>query len=389
MTPSVLMVIAQFPPSFVGGAEKMAETFAGEFRERGMLYRIVTRCFAANKRPVRDDLPVDVLSIPETPVLGSFLYLLKLSLYLIRHRHHYDVIYLGMPKYNAIVCSVFAALLGKKLVVKFESPTWERQGDKVHRIRFFGLFLFALRRADAVVVLNTQMFADLLGLGVAPNKVLIIPNAVDTLRFAPVVDKEAYKHLFNITEKKVIIFLGRLLRAKGVFVLLRSFAAIASDHPSVRLMFIGDGEEREALNREALALGIGNRVTIRSTDNPAPMLACGDLYVLPSESEGVSCAMLEAMATGLCAIATPVGGNREVLTENKTGVFVPVGDVDRLGEILKTLLIHDNERRRLATAGREHVRSAYSLDKLTCRYADLFSSLLTNDAGAESTGEAF
>ena len=387
MNPSVLMVVVQFPPLFVGGAEKMAETFAAEFRKQGMLYRIVTRCYAANKQRVREDLPVDVLSIPEIPMLGSLLYLMKLALYLFRHRQHYDVIYLGLPKYNVLVCTMFAALFGKRLVIKFESPTWERQDDKVHRIRCFGLFLFALRRADAVVVLNAQMHADLLRLGVAPGKALVIPNAVDTERFAPAVDKAACKRIFRITEEKVIIYLGRLIRAKGVFALMHAFSAIASRHQSVRLMLIGDGMERDALNLEARTLGIADRVTIQSTDDPAPILACGDLFVLPSESEGVSCAMLEAMATGLCAIATPVGGNREVITENKTGVFVPVGDAEQLSETLHALLTNDSERQRLATAGRQHVCTAYSLRRLTLHYSELFVNLLKNEISGESTEE--
>lgn len=374
MNSSVLMVMTQMPPAFIGGAEKMAETFAREFQKRGMLYRVVTRGHHKAASKTVNGLRMDVLPFPNIRILGTLVYMFMLGAYLIRHRRHYDTLYLGLPKYNAIICAALAGVLKKALVIKFESPTWERQNDPTHRIRCFGLFVWALRHARAVVVLNEQMRQAVMGLGVVHDRVVVIPNAVDTCRFAPVPDKAARKHALGLAEDRIIVFLGRLIQAKGVHELLRAVASISSERPSLRLLFIGDGPERDALIQEAQDYGIADRVTIQGLDDPSRVLPCGDLFVLPSESEGVSCALLEGMASGLCAVATPVGGNCEVMTDNETGVFVPVGDADRLAAMLADLLDDDARRTRLAEAGRAHVRAHYSLEHLASRYEDLLGN---------------
>lgn len=205
-----------------------------------------------------------------------------------------------------------------------------------------------LASADRLVVLSSQwrtFYTD--RCDVPPQRVSILHNPVDLTRSVP--DRADRPRV-------QFLFLGRIGQRKGAFDLLRAFGALSLDlRARARLVIAGDGEV-EALRRSAAQYG--DSVTVLSWVDAArreALLRESDAFVLPSYSEGVPMAILEAMAAGLPLIVTPVGGIPDVVTDRREGLFVKPGDTTGLTRAMATLIA--DESRRLALGRQARTRS--------------------------------
>jgi glycosyltransferase involved in cell wall biosynthesis len=139
---------------------------------------------------------------------------------------------------------------------------------------------------------------------------------------------------------------------------------------------VGDGVLRAELEARTRALGLsGNVVFTGARDDIAEMLAMLDLVVVPSLTEGMSNALLEAMAMARPVVATAMGGNVDVIEDGATGVLVPPRDPEALAEALLRLLGDPDRARRLGAAARERARAEHSLEGMVARYQDLYRGL--------------
>ena len=160
-----------------------------------------------------------------------------------------------------------------------------------------------------------------------------------------------------------LLFLGDVIRSKGVYDLARAFARIAGRFPRLRLIYAGAGEI-EALRRLASRLNLEDRITCTDWldgERKRAQLAGATLFVLPSHIEGMPMSLLEAMAWGLPTIATAVGGVPEVIDPDVNGVLVPPGDIEALAEAITRLLDEPRLRDRLGRAARETIAIRFPL----------------------------
>jgi glycosyltransferase involved in cell wall biosynthesis len=171
-----------------------------------------------------------------------------------------------------------------------------------------------------------------------------------------------------------ILYTGRISEAKGTFDLLRGFARIAQRCPRAVLVCAGDGEGPQLLQL-AESMGLKGRVTCPgwlSAEEIRKEMEKATVWALPSHSEGVPVAMLEAMSIGLPVIVTPVGGIPEVVQNGQNGLLVAPKDIDAIAQALIELLESPSERARLGTAAREtitrHFTLSATLDKLAALY---------------------
>lgn len=150
---------------------------------------------------------------------------------------------------------------------------------------------------------------------------------------------------------------ARLVPGKRVDVLLAAAARV----PGVSVVVVGDGPERAALQAAARSLGIADRVHLLGwRDDAREVTAALDVFVLPSEAEGVPMTILEAMRAGVPVVASDVGSVRDAIDDGDTGVLVPVGDAGALADAVAELLADDDARRRLAARARDRVRASFS-----------------------------
>lgn len=160
-----------------------------------------------------------------------------------------------------------------------------------------------------------------------------------------------------------VLVLGRLEKSKGIFDALGAFELIAEDFPAASLVFVGDGSERAALEREVMRIGLDRQVfvagrlphgEVQAKINEACLLLCA------SHGEPFGMAILEAMAAGRPVVATRSGGPTELIEDGVNGFLVPVGDRLALADRLSRLLENSVLRRAMGDEGRETAKSRYS-----------------------------
>jgi glycosyltransferase involved in cell wall biosynthesis len=173
-------------------------------------------------------------------------------------------------------------------------------------------------------------------------------------------------------------------RTKGAYVLLEALGKAARKLPNVRLVMYGPVDDVEEYSRMKISLGVEGLVDDRGYEPDwRGALSDGQVFVLPSYYEGLPLALLEAMASGLPSIVTPVGGIPDVVIENETGLIVPVGDADALADAIVWMASHQSEARRMGDAARKLVESRFSSSEMAHAYQALYRSL----ARARSRGE--
>ncbi|MDO5704826.1 MAG: glycosyltransferase family 4 protein, partial [Paracoccus sp. (in: a-proteobacteria)] len=181
---------------------------------------------------------------------------------------------------------------------------------------------------------------------------------------------------------KTMVFIGRMAGVKGAPLMIDALAALLPRHPDARLLMIGDGPERPALESQARARGVDGAVIFTGTqtqDQVAAHLAGADLLALPSFAEGVPVVLMEAMAAGLPVVSTRIAGIAELIDDGESGWLVPPGDLDSLVARLDGLLSDPALRDRMGQAGRAKVRADYAIATEAAWLADLFRGSLSGD----------
>lgn len=220
----------------------------------------------------------------------------------------------------------------------------------------------------------------------AEEAVTVIPNGVDLKRFTPSPPQGAARSALRAAlglaaESRLVAHVAGLRPIKDQVTLLRAWRLVRDGcvrEPRARpvLLLVGEGECRAALETLAAELGIHDDVRFlgqrRDVDQLLP--AC-DLFVLSSLSEGMSFAILEAMAAGLPVVATRVGGNGELVEEGKNGLLVPPRDPEALAAPLMRLLREPHQRRAMAAQSRRLVEQHYDQATTTQRYLALYQGL--------------
>ncbi|MBN1121744.1 MAG: glycosyltransferase [Anaerolineae bacterium] len=177
------------------------------------------------------------------------------------------------------------------------------------------------------------------------------------------------------TNTPVVGSIGRLLDVKRYGDLLTAIPEI----PDTHVLLVGDGTDRQNLETQAAALNIENRVHfVGFQTNPEYWLDAIDIYVLPSQSEGLPVAILEAMAKGIPTVATRVRGITDLVEHEKNGLLVPLADPPALAAAIRLLLDDSALRARLGHQARSQFLAHYLIDHVAELYGNLYHLMLDN-----------
>lgn len=169
---------------------------------------------------------------------------------------------------------------------------------------------------------------------------------------------------------------GRLVELKGHAHLIRALAALLPEFPHARLEICGDGAARADLERLAARVGCKDAVRFHGWRDDFPRICAGwDVFALPSLAEGFGIALLEAMAAGLPSVASDVGGVRELLEPETSGLLATPGDAIALAGSMRRLLSSASLRSRLGSAAREVARRRFPARRMAAEMQSLYSSL--------------
>jgi len=223
---------------------------------------------------------------------------------------------------------------------------------------------FAVRSADLVVVTTPHVRKMVIDRNVPPEKVVVSPNYVDEKMFSLAVEGKSIRQNLSITkDEKLITYIGRLSREKGLDILIDAFAIVCNVSRTAKLLLIGDGVEIDELKDRCCKLGIQNMVIFLNSipHNLVPnYLAASDIAVLVSYSEGHPKFLIEAMIMGKAIVGTNIPGISDVARPCIEAEVVEVGDISALAEKLQLVIGNDELALTLGLNARNKALQKYS-----------------------------
>jgi glycosyltransferase involved in cell wall biosynthesis len=332
-------------------------------------------------------IPVGRIRYPRLPTVGAAVMCLRLGAFLFGHGRRYDAWHVHIGHHLGAVTCLVGALVDKPVVVKI-SGSWElEQGVMAPggRKLLDRLARRWLKRASAVQALSTRMAAELTRQGFPAERILVLPNAVDTTRFRVRAVPRAAGTRFTA------VFVGRLVPEKDLATLLDAWAQAfpAGETVDTRLCLVGGGPLEERLRAQVKRLGLSRQVEfLGHRDRVEEVLADADVGVLPSRVEGLSNTLLEFMASGLPVLASRVSGSEDFVVPRRNGWLFDVSDVPALAVALREAKTLPSER--LAAMGRQaraDVEAAASLDIVVGRLQSLYAGVHPRDLSGDVPGD--
>ncbi len=275
--------------------------------------------------------------------------------------------------------TVLEGILGAKLaripgIVHAERGTIEDKERNILLQRFLWGF------ADQVLSVSEahrKKVVDVIGF--PHEQIKAIVNGVDTERFFPnhEIKEETRKKLDLKKSSLCIGTVGSLRPVKNQALLINACKAILPHFDQVEVLIVGEGPLQSKLLQEVKTLGLSEKIHFAGVQPNIPeILNALDIFVLPSRSEGMPNAVLEAMACGIPVIATAVGGTSEVIEDGKNGILIASEDEPHLIQALTELIQNHEKRLAFGLEGRRRVLSQFSLKNMVSEYQMLYESLL-------------
>ena len=359
----VLFLNYEYPP-LGGGAANATKYLLDAYSKENIAVDLVTSAPDAQKQVVDVGNSVKVYLVPIGKRPGTLHHqspfdLLRYSwsgfwqARSLMKKNQYDVIhaFFGVP------CGFMALVLGRMFNVPYlvslrgsDVPGYSHRFKLIYP--FLKILIRLVWRKAALVVANSKGLQEL---ALETNKkqpISIIPNGVDTIRFSPNVTRKGEKEAGTI-----IITVGatRITPRKGIRFLLEAVYNLRDQYPQVRVEIMGEGSERESLEAWVKEKDMEERIVFVGripADHTPGWYRRADIFVLPSANEGMSNALLEALATGLPAIVTDTGGSHELVTNQVNGLYIEKESAASIQEALVKLLDDADMRARFGEASR-------------------------------------
>ncbi|MEX1259021.1 MAG: N-acetyl-alpha-D-glucosaminyl L-malate synthase BshA [Gemmatimonadota bacterium] len=245
---------------------------------------------------------------------------------------------------------------------------------------FHSITRFSILRSDGLTAVSEYLRDETeRNFGVKRERIRVIPNFVDTELYRR--DRvPCHRSSLAPPGEKILMHVSNFRAVKRVEDVVRIFAGVQARIPS-RLVMIGDGPERPRAVQQAEASGVSDRVLFLGKHSSVDeLLACADLFLLPSESESFGLAALEAMACGTPVVASKVGGLPEVVANGETGFLFPLGEVDLMVEGALELLGSKERWQAMSRAGRQLAVERFSAAKVVPAYEEYYGEVLASAA---------
>jgi glycosyltransferase involved in cell wall biosynthesis len=239
-----------------------------------------------------------------------------------------------------------------------------------------------LGRTDVLIAVSEGIAERLRGIGVPADRMAVVSGAVDVERFAPGVAGEFVRRELGLANDPVAGCVARMAPGRGHEVLLHAVARLRERLPTARLVLVGRGELRPALDALVRDLGLGQTVVFagyRNADLPAVLAALDCAVLLGAGSEESCRAVLEAMAVGLPVVAAPVGAVPEIVVDGETGWLVEPA-AHAVADRLDAALADRRRSRRMGAAGRRRVEALFTSPRRAALVEDAYVRVLAKEA---------
>jgi glycosyltransferase involved in cell wall biosynthesis len=381
----VCEVVSSFRP-VIGGAQTATEALAAALHKDGVDVVILTRRYSrthARKEVVRG-VPVHRLGVPGSTKWHAITFGMDVMLQLALHLRRYRVIHVQNIDTPMLVGLAARILLRRRLVATIhgESKIIKASTSRLGRLR-----LAIMRRfIDRYTSINPEVANHLRGIGVPADRIRSIPNGIDMSIFHPpsAEERSAARSSLGIPADAVVtLYIGRFVPVKRIDLLIDAWAQLPR-RDGHQLLIGGEGTSEPDLRALAARRGVEARFDPSTPDVPR-YLHASDVFVLPTggarleEHEGLSVALMEAMATGLSVIVTSGPGNDVLVPDASVGWKFPIGASEGLASVLEQVLASPERRSIVGAAAHESIERRYSIEHVARLTADLYAELAPAD----------
>jgi glycosyltransferase involved in cell wall biosynthesis len=386
-----LLIISGIYPPEIGGAASYAKLLIDELPKRGIAPEVLTYGSGSEKG-------AHYVSRRWPKGLRHCVFFLAA----IRHGRKADILLSADSSFGAAFIGAWAArLLKKKFVVRVTGDyAWE-QGMQRFGVtdlmdefsaaggpasggqkKSYGFFVELLRKcqlfsvSQAAIVIAPSVYIKRIvnSWGVPQEKIRVVYNAVELP--ATSISKSESRERLGLSGR-VIVSAGRLVPWKGFDMLIDVVVDVQNDFKDVKLVIIGDGPEKEKLEVKRQTSGVNDYVLFTGALPKTELsyfLRAADLFVLNTAYEGLSHQIIEAMSMGVPVVTTDVGGNPEVITDNRDGILVPYNDRRALASAIRTLLKDESKRGAIGQAAQKS-RPEFSKEHMIAGLVSVIHSL--------------
>jgi glycosyltransferase involved in cell wall biosynthesis len=305
----------------------------------------------------------------EIPMSGRFdLTVINRLVQLIKERN-IDIIH--THGYKSDILGVIAA---KKAGIKsIVTPHGFENADDFKLRTFIWLGCKSMKFADKVVPLSRQLCDDSRQHGVREDKLVYIQNGVDLSEVEEqrLLPKDVYDN------EKRIGFVGQMISRKNIFDILDIFNDLSTKHSNLKLILLGDGDQRAELELYANKLTNNSKIEFLGfRDDRLALLQSFDLFVMTSTLEGIPRCLMEATAMGIPVAAYNIAGIDQLITHEKSGLLAKLGDKETLTQYWEKLLFDTDYANELTNNARDYVNEHYSAQRMANEYTNLFTSMV-------------
>ncbi len=359
----VLFCTWAYPPDRSGGAEHQARLQAEELARRGFTVEVACPRWPGTRSGRLNGVRVRRLPFIDRRRLRTVSYGLALFCFLLWRLPRFHLVHVHLAYFQADVAVLAARIVRRPVWVKVAASGRLGEIDRMRRAATWTRYV-GLRGAKVVQAVSQPVAQEVRAIGVHGDRVVRLANGVDTVRFSPVPDHErpALRDALGLPAAGVLVlYAGRFARHKGMEDLLAAWRRACP--PDAALVLVGSTD-----TMEPVAIPPADDVIVRGwTTEIVVYYRAVDAFVLPSHTEGMSNAVLEAMSCGLPVVATRVGAASEMIRDGLDGMLVEPGDRAGLAAALASVVSDAGLRARLGAAAAAGVRSQYAIEHVVDR----------------------
>lgn len=371
MNLKILMIVPKFPFPICGGLEKQSLLLAEYLVKSGVEVTVLSTSFFKSHRFFEDFHGINVYRISkfDNKFISIFYQFFFIPFFLFIYRNKFNIIHIHQHSLFGIYSLFCSKLFRLKTVLKL--PNIGEKGLLGVANSFLGgLKIFLLKKADAIIAMTPTHMKELLSLSFSKEKIYSIPNGIIINPFL--------KLNFNKEGLVKFCYIGRLERQKGILFLLECWVIISKSFPNARLEIVGEGSLKEKIS-SYIDEFIPNQSVVLSgyTDNVEEVLIRSDVFIITSQTEGMSNAILEAMSFGKSIIASNVGGASIQFKNNFLNSTFELNDKDKLLYLISKNVIDEDFRRNNSETN--YLRTnVFNIEGVAFLYIQLYENLIKN-----------
>jgi glycosyltransferase involved in cell wall biosynthesis len=378
----ILNFVPYYPPH-IGGLEKHAIELHEKLVEKGLSVTVFTPDLPKTKKDISNENGVVVIRYPSfEPVhnfpLPKFWSLKFWKMFFSLFKEDFDIVFsITMFFHSATLALIYTKIKRKKWIHIEHASDYTKSTSLLiattARIYTDILGRIALVFSDLNIAPSQSAARFVSGFTKKPSAVIYRGMPFEEIKkISPNTELDE-----KMKDKKIVLYVGRLISGKGIIDLVEATAKINFDN--FILLIVGDGPEEKRLKDLTKKLKIENKIEFLGAKNFNEVLSImkiSDIFVNPSYNEGLPTTVLEAGACGCAIVATDVGGTREIITDKKSGILIEAKDINAIAKSIEKLLIDETKRKEFSQSAKQEVSEKFNWEKSVGSYMNEINKLL-------------